>query len=112
MEKLEMRFGGVSAEPDANSEISQQVLDLMAKITRGKDRNEWSKQELHGSIFLSQLLSNSRKFSIEMIPKLLFCGGDMVDLIVKSRAGGSLEFQMPKEINIVRNGVIVKVFDF
>jgi RAB protein geranylgeranyltransferase component A len=50
-------------------------------------------EELATSVPFSKLLEESRHYSIDLIPRMLFCRGPMVNLLISSAVGRYLEFK-------------------
>jgi RAB protein geranylgeranyltransferase component A len=56
---------------------------------------------------LDYCLTRSKCFNIELNPKLLFSKGEIIELVIKSGVGHSLEFQMPNLL-VFQDGIIKK----
>ncbi|KAJ3416084.1 hypothetical protein HDV05_003053 [Chytridiales sp. JEL 0842] len=58
---------------------------------------------------LTALLKQSREFSLDLTPKVLYCSGDIVNLLIKSQIGHYLEFKAVDKIFIHWEGVLETV---
>lgn len=50
--------------------------------------------------------SNSRKFNLELTPKLLYSRGDIIELVISSGAGANLEFKLLDESYVMIDDAI------
>jgi hypothetical protein len=58
---------------------------------------------------LSSLLKESREYSLELTPKVLYCSGDIVNLLIKTQVGHYLEFKPVERILLVWDKTIEAV---
>lgn len=91
----------------ANSHKKEDMLSQEA-IDFTKTRGEYN---FRNAELVDYMLKRSKDFNFEMIPKLLYSRGEVIELIIKSGVGPSLEFQIIKSLSILQNGLVVKVFN-
>jgi hypothetical protein len=58
---------------------------------------------------LINLLKNSRSYSLDITPKLIYSSGPLVDLLVRSKVGSYLEFKPVDEVDVLWNGSLERV---
>ena len=60
-------------------------------------------------LFQASILSQSKRFSLDLIPHLLFARGSMVELLIKSNISRYTEFKAVTRVLTVLNGVLEHV---
>uniref|UniRef100_A0A0A9XFE1 Rab proteins geranylgeranyltransferase component A n=1 Tax=Lygus hesperus TaxID=30085 RepID=A0A0A9XFE1_LYGHE len=94
-------FGGVITKPKEPPKKSEVAAEGDAKADEAPVTETLTADETK-----AKLASLSRKFNIDLAPKLLFFKGPMVDVLIKSQVSRYLEFLGVQNILLCVNGVI------
>ncbi|KAJ2689044.1 hypothetical protein IWW39_001765 [Coemansia spiralis] len=67
----------------------------------------------HSSITerLGKLLENDRKYAVELAPKVAYCRGELIDLVINAGIGEYIQFKGVEHNYIVRNDAVERVPD-
>ncbi|KAJ2329156.1 hypothetical protein GGI00_004012, partial [Coemansia sp. RSA 2681] len=60
---------------------------------------------------LAKLLENDRKYAIELAPKVAYCRGQLIDLVINAGIGEYVQFKGVEHNYIARNDVVERVPD-
>ncbi|KAJ2831238.1 hypothetical protein GGI24_001641 [Coemansia furcata] len=60
---------------------------------------------------LARLLENDRKYAIELAPKVAYCRGELIDLVINAGIGEYVQFKGVEHNYIVRNDIVERVPD-
>ncbi|KAK7880940.1 hypothetical protein WMY93_032430, partial [Mugilogobius chulae] len=102
-----------AAEPESQSEDSKEPESQSESATEPESQSEDSKEPESQSerrrMTLTDLVREGRRFNIDLVSKLLFSRGSLVDLLIQSNVSRYAEFKNVSRILTVLNGAVIQV---